>query len=201
MRRLWPLLLLSAGCVTFHPSMSYEPEAEHPKQSIAVAVDVRLEPRDPERCGLTDEDGAVAIESFRRSLEQGLQRKGPFEVMEDGADAVLTVELKWSGRGCTESKLTYPILAMTAGVPYLFGAPTHSHELRVSVSAKLRSKTGGHLWQGFVSERCFEYSGIYYGFQQDFSCPAKKVGERLRARLSRTKLERWLRRRSFWSAR
>lgn len=201
MRRLWPLLLLSTSCVTFHPSLRFESEQEHPKEPLAIAVDVRLTPSNPARCGLTDEDGALALASFRRSLERGLTQKGPFEVGRDDADAILTIELKWSGRGCTDSKFTYPIAAMTAGIPYLFGAPTLSHELRLRARASLKTRGGGHVWNQFFAERCYEYSGLYYGHEKDFSCPAKKIAERLRARLSRGDLERRLSRRSFWSVR
>ena len=179
------LFFLLSGCASVQPVMDYQPDARLAPQPLRIAV--RFAPPKPDRrCGLSPQDAPFAAQSFRDAFASALEEKGPFSVDPVQPQAQLLLDLSHVSTGCGGllGWSIFPSIVPLLGLPYLFGVPFLEKELVVAVKATMTTPKGQPIFQTHVRASCETYTGLYYNRTLDLGCPARKVGEALRARLA-----------------
>jgi TolB-like protein len=178
---LGPLAL--PGCVGIQYRAGYSSEVEHEPLPLRATVNVLIAPE--LRKERDEEEERAVLEqvraSLQRALEADLRQNGPlFPVAsEPEARLVLVIEK-------LDSELTRLWLMMWFLAPlWLFAVPMHKMHTALGVRAELTSWQGEPLFRLNTRAGCTRHQGLYYGYQDlSFGCPARKIGERLRERIS-----------------
>lgn len=190
-RRIWlaPLIgwllgpLALPGCVGIQHRAGYSSDVEHDPLPLRATVNVLIEPE--LRKERDDEEERVVLEqvraSFQRALEADLRENGPLFPVAGEPEARLVVVIEK-----LDSELTRLWLMMWFLAPlWLFAVPMHKMHTALGVRVELTSWQGEPLFRLNTRAGCTRHQGLYYGYQDlSFGCPARKIGERLRERIS-----------------
>ncbi|MBN2495173.1 MAG: hypothetical protein JXR96_11315 [Deltaproteobacteria bacterium] len=179
--------LFGSGCASILYTSKYSSDVRHEplpmRSTVTVLVDEKLR-KD------WDEDKRNQLEyireSFQEALKADLLENGPLTPV--GVDPEARLEVKLKAVKAKDLKLW--IMMWFLAPIWLFGVPMYSGQVDLGVDIKLTAATGEPLYRSVDSAGCHRYQGIYYGHEDlAFGCPARKIGEKLRERLSSNRAE------------
>ncbi|HOX42591.1 MAG TPA: hypothetical protein PK668_03285 [Myxococcota bacterium] len=179
--------ILCAGCASLRYQASYSSAVRHEVLPLRATVTVVLDPALRESW---DEDRRPQLEAvrqgFQEALQQDLRANGPVTPSSDQPEARLVVTLREAK--ATELKLYWMIWFLAP--LWLLGVPVWKGSVELGAELQLTSLKGDPLYRLAERAGCSQHQGVYYGHEDlSFGCPARKLAEAFRDRLSLNRSE------------